>query len=99
MAAEAEGVVTEDEAVANCVLLLFAGHETTANLIANGLVLLFENPDQLARLRAEPELTPLAVEEMLRCDGPAGVIGRVTIEPVEIAGHTRCRPASTSISH
>ncbi|MBB4763223.1 cytochrome P450 [Amorphoplanes digitatis] len=88
MAAEAAGLVTEDEAVANCVLLLFAGHETTANLIANGLVLLFENPDQLARLRADPDLTPLAVEEMLRCDGPAGVIGRVTTEPVELAGHT-----------
>jgi cytochrome P450 len=51
MAAEAEGKVTEDEAVANCVLLLFAGHETTANLIARGLVLLFENPEQLAQLR------------------------------------------------
>jgi cytochrome P450 len=87
MAAEAEGAVTEDEAVANCVLLLFAGHETTANLIANGLVLLFEHPRQLALLRANPDLMPLAVEEMLRCDGPAGVIGRVTTEPVELAGH------------
>jgi cytochrome P450 len=88
VAAEAEGLVTEDEAVANCVLLLFAGHETTANLIANGLVLLFEHPDQLALLRADPELMPSAVEEMLRCDGPAGVIGRVPTEPVELAGHT-----------
>jgi len=88
MAAEAEGTLTEDEAVANCVLLLFAGHETTANLIANGLVLLFEHPDQLALLRANPDLMPLAVDEMLRCDGPAGVIGRVTTEPVELAGHT-----------
>lgn len=88
VAAEAEGVITEDEAVANCVLLLFAGHETTANLIANGLVLLFENPGQMARLRADPGLMPLAVEEMLRCDGPAGVIGRVTTEPVELAGQT-----------
>ncbi|WIM97404.1 cytochrome P450 [Actinoplanes oblitus] len=87
MAAEAEGVVTEDEAVANCVLLLFAGHETTANLIANGLVLLFDNPGQLAKLRADPDLMPLAVEEMLRCDGPAGVIGRDATEPVELAGH------------
>jgi cytochrome P450 len=87
MAAEAEGIVTEDEAVANCVLLLFAGHETTANLIANGLVLLFGHPGQLARLRANPDLMPAAVEEMLRCDGPAGVIGRVATEPVELAGH------------
>ncbi|MBM2619813.1 cytochrome P450 [Actinoplanes sp. LDG1-06] len=88
MAAEAEGILTEDEAVANCVLLLFAGHETTANLIANGLVLLFDHPDQLARLRADPTLMPRAVEEILRCDGPAGVIGRVATEPVELAGHT-----------
>jgi cytochrome P450 len=87
VAAEAQGQVTEDEAVANCVLLLFAGHETTANLIANGLVLLFDNPAQLALLRANPDLMPLAVEEMLRYDGPAGVIGRVAREPVEVCGH------------
>ncbi|MEU4240905.1 cytochrome P450 [Actinoplanes sp. NPDC026619] len=87
VAAEAEGILTEDEAVANCVLLLFAGHETTANLIANGLVLLFDNPGELARLRDDPSLTPLAVEEMLRCDGPAGVIGRVTTADTEVAGH------------
>ncbi len=88
MAAEAEGVITEDEAIANCVLLLFAGHETTANLIPKGLALLFEHPGQLDRLRANPDLMPLAVEEMLRHDGPASVIGRVTTEPVELAGHT-----------
>ncbi|WP_250035469.1 cytochrome P450 [Paractinoplanes maris] len=88
VAAEAEGLITEDEAVANCVLLLFAGHETTANLIANGLVLLFGNPDQLALLREDPGRMPSAVEEMLRCDGPAGIIGRVAREPVELAGHT-----------
>ncbi|GGN64724.1 cytochrome P450 [Actinoplanes lobatus] len=88
MAAEAEGIVTEDEAVANCVLLLFAGHETTANLIANGLVLLFDHPDQRDRLRRDPDLMPSAVEEMLRCGGPAGVIGRIATEPVELAGHT-----------
>jgi cytochrome P450 len=87
VAAEAEGILTEDEAVANCVLLLFAGHETTANLIANGLVLLFDNPDQMALLREDPDRMPLAVEEMLRCDGPAGVIGRVATKPVELAGH------------
>ncbi|PRY44694.1 cytochrome P450 [Umezawaea tangerina] len=86
-AAEARGVVTEDEAVANCVLLLFAGHETTAGLISNGLVLLLENPDQLALLREQPDLTPTAVEEMLRMDGPAGVISRVATEEVDLAGH------------
>jgi cytochrome P450 len=85
--AERDGKVNEDEIVANCLLLLFAGHETTANLIANGLVLLFENPDQLALLKSRPELMPSAVEEMMRCDGPAGMISRVSAEPVEIAGH------------
>lgn len=86
VAAEREGQVDEDEIVANCVLLLFAGHETTAGLIANGLALLFQNPDELARLKADPELTPGAVEEMLRCDGPASVIVRVSTEPVEVGG-------------
>jgi cytochrome P450 len=84
--AEREGLVTEDEIVANCVLLLFAGHETTAGLIANGLVLLFEHPDELARLKADPDLTPAAVEEMLRCDGPASVIVRESTAPVRVGG-------------
>jgi cytochrome P450 len=87
-AAERDGTLTEDEIVANCVLLLFAGHETTAGLIANGLLLLLDNPDQLALLRSDPTLTGSAIEEMLRCDGPAGVIVRVSSEPVEMAGHT-----------
>ncbi|MFE2756487.1 cytochrome P450 [Actinosynnema sp. NPDC059335] len=84
--AEREGLVTEDEIVANCVLLLFAGHETTAGLIANGLALLFEHPDELARLQADPDLTPAAVEEMLRCGGPASLIVRESTEPVRVGG-------------
>jgi cytochrome P450 len=88
VAAEREGGVTEDEIVANCVLLLFAGHETTAGLIGNGLVLLFDNPDEFARLKSAPELMPSAIEEMLRCDGPAGVIVRRSTEPIELAGHS-----------
>jgi cytochrome P450 len=86
VAAEREGVVNEEEIVANCVLLLFAGHETTAGLIANGLVLLLANPDQLELLKSRPDLTPSAVEEMLRCGGPASTVVRVTTEPVRIAG-------------
>jgi cytochrome P450 len=85
--AEREGVVTEDEIVANCVLLLFAGHETTANLIAHGLNLLMASPDQLDLLKARPELTQSAVEEMLRRDGPVTFVVRETVEPVTIAGH------------
>ncbi|MEV4317263.1 cytochrome P450 [Actinocrispum sp. NPDC049592] len=85
--AEREGVVNEDEIVANCVLLLFAGHETTANLIAHGLNLLLDNPDQLELLKSRPELTQSAVEEMLRFDGPVTTVVRETVEPVTIAGH------------
>jgi cytochrome P450 len=87
VAAEREGVVNEDEIVANCVLLLFAGHETTANLIAHGLNLLMANPDQLELLKSKPSLTPSAIEEMLRCDGPVITVVRQTVEPVTIAGY------------
>jgi cytochrome P450 len=85
--AERDGIVNEEEIVANCVLLLFAGHETTASLIASGVHLLMANPDQFALLKSQPDLTPSAVEEMMRCDGPAGVISRVSLEPVTLAGH------------
>jgi cytochrome P450 len=86
--AQRDGTVSEEEIVANCVLLLFAGHETTAGLIANGLAVLFDHPDQLALLRSRPDLTPSAVEEMLRYDGPAGALMRVSEQPVELAGHS-----------
>lgn len=87
VAAERDGVVDEDEIVANCVLLLFAGHETTANLIANGLRTLMDHPDQLELLKARPELGRYAVEEMMRCSGPASSLIRDTVEPTTVAGH------------
>lgn len=88
VAAEREGMISEDEIVANCVLLLFAGHETTTDLIASGLASLFDNPGQFAALKSSPELMVPAVEEMLRYDGPANVIVRVSTEPVEVADIT-----------
>jgi cytochrome P450 len=87
-AAERDGLVTETEILANAVLLLFAGHETTARLIGKGLAMLFQHPDQLARLKATPDLIPSAVEEMLRHDGPVDVLVRVATEPVEVAGRS-----------
>jgi cytochrome P450 len=87
VAAERDGVVTEDEIVANCVLLLFAGHETTANLITSGLNLLLANRDQLELLLSRPDLTRSAIEEMLRLAGPVGSVVRETVAPVTIAGH------------
>lgn len=85
--AEREGVVDEPEILSNCVMLLFSGHETTGGLITNGLVQLFQNPDQFELLKADPELMPGAVEEMLRLAGPASVISRTSTEPVEVAGY------------
>ncbi|MCO1578108.1 cytochrome P450 [Crossiella sp. SN42] len=76
-----------DELVAMGVLLLNAGHETTVNLIGNGVVLLLQRPDVLARLREEPALVAAAVEEFLRLDGPVhpGLVRRATVD-AEIGG-------------
>ena len=78
--------LTEDELVATCILLLFAGHETTTNHIANGLLALLRFPDQLAALRADPSLAARAVEELLRYDGPAGVQTRIVTRANEMRG-------------
>jgi hypothetical protein len=83
-AEERDAVLSEDELVATCVLLLFAGHETTTNLIGNGLLGLLRDPDQLEVLRAEPSLAPLAVEELLRYDGPTPAMVRVAAEDMKI---------------
>lgn len=69
-AEEAGDQLSEDELLAMVVLLLIAGHETTVNLIGNGMLALLENPDQLDRLRNKPTLIKAAVEELLRYTGP-----------------------------
>lgn len=78
--------LTESELVNLVLLLLIAGHETTVNLIGNGIVALLDHPDQLARWRADPSLDKNAVDELLRYDSPVQLGMRVTIEPTEIEG-------------
>jgi cytochrome P450 len=80
------GEFREDDLIANAVLLFMAGHETTANLIANGLYALLQQPDQLALLRREPDLSKNAVEELLRYDPPLHVTWRVFPDGADIAG-------------
>lgn len=85
--AEREGLVTEDEIVANCIALLFAGHETTRLAIATGLKLLMDRPDQLAMLKSNPKFIGSAVEEILRFGGPTMGAFRQSTEPVSVAGY------------
>ena len=87
--AEHEGDrLTRDEVVANCVLLLFAGHETTTNLLGNGLFHLLRHPAQAALLRADPSLLHHAVEELLRYDGPVPATVKVATDDVPWHGRT-----------
>ncbi len=79
--------LSERELVATAFLLLFAGYETTVNLIGNGMYALLRNPDQLDALRADLTLVPAAVEELLRYDGPVGFATlRYAGEPLELGG-------------
>jgi cytochrome P450 len=85
--AQDEGqVLDDDEVIATAMLLLVGGHETTTNLIANGVRLLLQHPDQMTRLRDDPELIPSAVEEILRYEGTLKAVTRHVTEDFELAG-------------
>jgi len=86
LAEEAGDRLSSEELTANIGLLFAAGHETTANLIGNGLLALHRNPDQWAMLRDDPALIPDAVEELLRYDSSVQMTGRTTSAPVEVGG-------------
>ncbi len=87
VAAREDGVgLTDAELEATAGLILAAGFETTVNLLSNGVVLLQEHPEELARLRAEPALWPTAVDEVLRVDPPVLLTGRVARCDTRVAG-------------
>ncbi len=91
---EGEGErLTEKELLHNCIFLLNAGHETTTNLIGNGIHALMRHRDQLERLLAEPALLTTAVEELLRFESPLQLNNRMTTAPMSIGG--RVFPAGT----
>jgi cytochrome P450 len=78
--------LSNEELTANIILLFGAGHETTVNLIGNGLLALHRNPDQLALLKANPALITNAIEEFLRYDSSVQLTGRVTLEDIDELG-------------
>ena len=87
-AEEAGDKLNEEELLATCILILIAGHETTVNLIGNGVLALLRNPGELKRLRETPGLIMTVVEELLRYDGPVQRTARVASAPATIGGRT-----------
>ena len=85
---DGDDAFSDDELIATCIMLLFAGHETTTNHLANGLLALMRFPDQMARLRADPTLGSAAVEELLRYDGPSGAQVRLVTQEHQLHGKT-----------
>ncbi|MCX7362915.1 MAG: cytochrome P450 [Alphaproteobacteria bacterium] len=88
LARDDRDALSTDEIIGTAILLLFAGHETTSNLIGNGFLYSVKHRDQWERLIAEPALADSAVEEFLRYDGPSGALARVAAADMEMAGKT-----------
>ncbi|MER7834722.1 cytochrome P450 [Streptomyces sp. NPDC096040] len=86
--------LTQEELAETAILLLIAGHETTVNLITNGVLTLLRQPEQLDHLRREPELLPRAVEELLRYEPPVHMRQRIPREDIDIAGTPIARGTS-----
>src|SRR5207302_5059344 len=78
--------LSEEEVVANLIVTMVGGLETTTNLIGNGLLTLLRHPDQLDRLRADPALVPSAVEELLRYESPSQHTARLAPHDLELGG-------------
>ncbi len=80
------GRMSDPDLIATAILLLIAGHETTVNLITNGMLTLLRHPDELARLRTDPERAPRVIEELLRYEPPVHFRTRIARAPIPIAG-------------
>jgi pimeloyl-[acyl-carrier protein] synthase len=80
------GRLTDEEIVANTIVTMIGGQETTTNLIANGLLSLLRNPDQMVRLRAHPEILDSAIEELLRYEAPIQHTARIAPTDMQLGG-------------
>ena len=80
--------LSESEILATCIMLFMAGEQTTTSSIGNGLLALFQHPEQLAWIKQHPEAMQKAVEELFRYDSPTQLVARVAAEPIELAGKT-----------
>ena len=96
-AEEGGNKLTNEELTANIILLFGAGHETTVNLIGNGLLALHRNPDQLQLLKSDPSLMVNAIEEFLRYDSSVQVTGRTTLEDVDEIGGIPLKKGQTVV--
>ncbi|MFD5412834.1 cytochrome P450 [Streptomyces nojiriensis] len=95
---EPDGSMSELEAISTAALLLIAGHETTVNLITNGMLTLLRHPDVLQRLREDPQLSVPIVEELLRYEPPVQLLPRrSTIDEIEVAGVNIPKGATVSL--
>jgi len=88
---DSDDTLSPEEIVATAILLFAAGFETTTNLLGNGLLALLTHPDQLADWRAHPEISPSAVEELLRFDSPVQFNIRCALEPADLLGEPLVR--------
>jgi len=87
--AQADGIVRgESEILATCVMMAFAGFETTTNLLANGLLTMLRHPDEMSRLRSDPTLMKSAIDEMLRFETPVQRLSRQAIDDIHVDGQT-----------
>ena len=99
MAAEMDGDrLSEEEIIANCIVTMVGGQETTTNLIGNGLLTLLRHPAALEKLRSTPALVPSAVEELLRYESPSQHTARLAPDDLELGGkHIRKRQAVIAV--
>src|SRR5437870_4687325 len=89
IAAQEQGsVLNEAEIIATCVLLIAAGHHTATNLIANGMLLLLQHPQEMQALKDDCSLAGTAIGEILRYGSPVQNVARIAVQDVEIDGKT-----------